>query len=332
MILVAGGMGYIGSHCVSSLLELGYEVIVFDNLSTGCVECLNEFKKIGKIEFLKGDLLNIEDLDKLFSSYKIDFVFHFAGLSQVAESIINPSKYYLNNVVGSINLFNKMIEFNVKKIVFSSTAAIYGEAQYLPIDENHLKKPINPYGKTKLIIENVLSDYDRAYELKSVCLRYFNAVGADEKLRFGECHNPETHLVPNLVKSKLTNQKFKLYGIDHNTKDGTCVRDYIDISDLISAHILAYKFLCEKNISESFNLGTKTGCSVKEIIDTFSLIINENIDYEVLEKRAGDAPSLIADNSKAKKILNWENKKDIKTSIENVYKWEKKMIEKGLNA
>ena len=256
MILVTGGAGYIGSHCVLSLLKKGIDVVVFDNLSTGHIETIETLKKFGNLKFYQGDLLNTDEIKKVFEN-KIDAVIHFAALSQVAESMKNPQKYYINNVIGTINLLNTMIKNNVKKIVFSSTAATYGEPKYTPIDENHPQNPINPYGKTKLMIENIMDDYDKAYDLKSVRLRYFNVIGADKDINIGEWHNPETHLVPNILKSTFENSKtFEIYGQDYNTKDGTCVRDYINIEDLIDAHILALEYLNKNNETNFFNLGT----------------------------------------------------------------------------
>src|SRR5574344_763377 len=232
MILVTGGAGYIGSHCVLALLEKNSEVVVFDNLSTGHIETVETLKKYGNLAFQNGDLLNFEDINSVFKKYNIEKVVHFAAFSQVGESVTNPQKYYINNVAGTLNLLKAMIENNVKKIVFSSTAATYGEPQYIPIDEKHPQTPINPYGQTKLMIEHIMDDYDRAYGLKSVRLRYFNVAGADNFSRIGEWHDPETHLVPNILKSTFNNGKtFKMFGDDYPTKDGTCVRDYINIED-----------------------------------------------------------------------------------------------------
>lgn len=328
MILVTGGAGYIGSHCVLSLLEQKHDVLIFDNLSTGHIETVEELKKNGHVTFYHGDLLNKDDLKKIFSNYNIDAVIHFAAFSQVGESVLNPKKYYTNNVIGTINLLNTMIEFNVKKIVFSSTAATYGEPLYVPIDEKHPQSPINPYGKTKLIIENIMDDYDKAYGIKSVRLRYFNVIGADIKKRVGEWHDPETHLVPNILKSTFGNDKiFELYGEDYDTKDGTCVRDYINIEDLANAHILALKYLDNNGKTDFFNLGTNEGNTVKEIFNICEEIIQKNIKIKQMPKRAGDPAKLIADNTKAKEILGWAPQKNISESILSAYNWEAKLNE-----
>ena len=325
MILVTGGAGYIGSHCVMRLLEAGKKVIVFDNLSTGHIETVNELKKHGKLEFIKGDLLNIEDIKKVFNN-NIDAVIHFAALSLVGESVKEPLKYYYNNVVGTLNLLNVMIENNVKKIVFSSTAATYGEPKYTPIDELHPRNPINPYGNTKLMIEKMMDDFDKAYGLKSIRLRYFNVAGADKKARIGEWHNIETHLIPNILKSVFDeNKTFNIFGTDYNTKDGTCVRDYINIEDLISAHILALEYLFNGGNTNFFNLGTNEGNSVKEVFDACQKVLNKNINVSTKERREGDPEILVADNKKAKEILGWQNNKSLTDSISSAFEWEKKL-------
>ena len=256
-ILVTGGAGYIGSHCVLALLENGYEVVIFDNLSTGHIETVEKLKKYGHVDFVKGDLQNLSDIKSLFNLYKTDAVIHFAAFSQVGESVKNPQKYYMNNVCGTLNLLSAMLEAGVKKIVFSSTAATYGEPEYIPIDEKHPQNPINPYGQTKLMIEKIMDDYDKAYGLKSVRLRYFNVAGADSQGRVGEWHEPETHLIPNILKSTFSGgQTFKMFGTDYDTKDGTCVRDYINVEDLAQAHLLALDYLNKGGETNYFNLGT----------------------------------------------------------------------------
>jgi len=326
MILVTGGAGYIGSHCVIALLEKGFDVIVFDNLSTGHNETVETLKKYGNLQFIKGDLLNTEDLKSCFAANKVDAVIHFAAFSQVGESVKNPRKYYVNNVVGTTNLLNTMLDFNVKKIVFSSTAATYGEPEYIPIDEKHPQNPINPYGKTKLMIEHIMDDYDKAYDLKSVRLRYFNVAGADSKNRIGEWHEPETHLIPNILKSTFNNGKvFEMYGSDYATKDGTCVRDYINIEDLVNAHLLALDYLNNGGETNYFNLGTNEGNTVKEVFNSCEKITGQKIEVKQMPRREGDPASLVADNSKAKKILNWQPKASIEESIKTAYLWEKKL-------
>lgn len=323
-ILVTGGAGYIGSHCVLALLKQKYDVVIFDNLSTGHIETVNTLKKYGNVNFVQGDLLDYSALDKLFKNYKIDAVVHFAAYSQVGESVKNPQKYYINNVCGTINLLKAMLENNVMKIVFSSTAATYGEPKYIPIDENHPQNPINTYGQTKLIIEKIMDDYDRAYGLKSVRLRYFNVAGADSENRVGEWHDPETHLIPNILKSTFAGGKtFEMYGTDYDTKDGTCVRDYINIEDLAQAHILALKYLENGGKTDYFNLGTNEGNTVKEVFTVCEEITGKRIPVNVMGRRDGDPASLVADNRKAKNILGWMPNNNLKTSIKTAYEWEK---------
>ena len=326
MILVTGGAGYIGSHCVMALLEKGYDVVIFDNLSTGHIETINELKKYGNVIFEKVDLLEKEELNNAFKDKNITAVMHFAAFSQVGESVQNPQKYYVNNVVGTINLLNVMLENNVKKIVFSSTAATYGEPEYIPIDEKHPQNPINPYGTTKLMIEKFMDDYDNAYGLKSVRLRYFNVAGADSIGRIGEWHEPETHLIPNILKSANNPEKvFYMFGDDYETKDGTCVRDYINVEDLAEAHLLALDYLNNGGETNFFNLGTKEGYTVKEVFDTCSEITQKKINIKIEGRRAGDPASLVADNKKAKEVLGWTPKKTLNDSIETAYVWEQKL-------
>jgi len=326
MILVTGGAGYIGSHCVLALLDKGYNVIVFDNLSTGHIETINRLKQYGNVSFYQGDLLNLDDLNNVFKNNKIDFVIHFAAFSQVGESVQHPRKYYKNNVCGTINLLDTMIDYDVKKIVFSSTAATYGEPIYTPIDENHPQSPINPYGQTKLMIEKIMDDYNKAYNLKSVRLRYFNVAGADSQNRVGEWHEPETHLIPNILKSVFdTTKTFKMFGTDYDTPDGTCIRDYINVEDLAQAHILALEYLQNGGETNYFNLGTKNGNSVKEVFDISEKIINKKVNLEICPRRDGDPAILVADNSKAKNLLNWKPAKDLEHSIKTAYNWEQKL-------
>lgn len=331
MILVTGGAGYIGSHCALALLEKGYDVLVFDNLSTGHIETVETLKKYGNLEFVRGDLLEPNSLRNALDGKNIDAVIHFAAFSQVGESVKNPQKYYINNVSGTLNLLQVMLEKNVKKIVFSSTAATYGEPKYIPIDENHPQEPINPYGQSKLMIEKIMDDYSKAYDLKSVRLRYFNVVGADKKSRIGEWHEPETHLVPNILKSTFNKSKpFELYGENYPTKDGTCVRDYINVEDLVNAHLLALDYLNNGGETTYFNLGTNDGNTVKEIFATCEEILNKKIDLVIKPAREGDPASLIADNKKIKEVLGWNESRSLNESIANAYEWEKKLQNQGL--
>lgn len=326
MILVTGGAGYIGSHVVLKLLEeSNREIVVFDNLENGHMSTIEKLKSIRDFDFVKGDLKNPSDLEKLFQNFNIDSVIHFAAYIRVEESVQNPRKYHSNNLIGTINLLNKMLDYGVKKIVFSSTAAVYGEPKYVPIDENHPKQPINPYGKTKFMVEEILDDYDRAYNLKSIRLRYFNVAGADSKNRIGESHDPETHLIPNILASAADSEKvFNLFGNDYTTKDGTCIRDYVNVEDLASAHISALKYLDKENKSDCFNIGTKNGNTVKEVFEVCEKVTSKKIKVKTNPRRDGDPESLVADNTKAEKILNWRPKKTLEDTIKTAYAWLKK--------
>lgn len=330
MILVTGGAGYIGSHCVLALLKEGFDVHIFDNFSTGHKETVETLKKYGTLTYSECDLQNRTDIKKVFENNKIDAVVHFAAFSQVGESVKNPQKYYQNNVCGTLNLLEAMLENDVKKIVFSSTAATYGEPVYTPIDENHPQLPINPYGQTKLMIERIMDDYDKAYGLKSVRLRYFNVAGADSEGRIGEWHDPETHLVPNILKSSFGDGKtFEMYGDDYDTKNGTCVRDYINVEDLAQAHILALKYLNDGGETNFFNLGTQEGTTVQEVFDVCEQVIGKSIPVKKMPKREGDPAILVADNTKAKNELGWEPKNSFEHSVKTAYEWEIKL--KGAN-
>lgn len=320
MILVTGGAGYIGSHCALELIKSGEKVIVFDNLSTGHKEII---QKLSGVEFVQGDLQNKDDLVALFKKYQIDSVVHFAAFSQVGESVKEPYKYFQNNVCGTLNLLEVMISNGCNKIVFSSTAAVYGEPRYIPIDENHLCNPINPYGQTKLTVEMIMDDFDRAYGLKSVRLRYFNVVGAQDKGLIGEWHEPETHLIPNILKSSLIEEKeFSIYGDDYPTKDGTCVRDYIDVNDLVEAHLLALKYLQNGGKTDVFNLGTECGSSVREVFSICESVVDKKVPFKIQPRRLGDPAILVADSKKAYNILGWKPNKTLKYSIQKAWNWE----------
>lgn len=326
MILITGAAGYIGSHTALKFLQNNFDLVLFDSLENGHIETIDFLKTQGNVFFEKGDLKNLEEINQIFDKYEIDAVIHFAGYIQVEESVKNPEKYYRNNIVGSLNLLKAMINHNVKKIVFSSTCATYGEPQYIPLDENHPQNPVNPYGQTKLIIENIMKDFDTAYGLKSIKLRYFNVIGCDEKSRIGEWHIPETHIIPNILKACTGAEKeFKIYGNDYNTPDGTCIRDYVNVNDLAEAHLLAYDYLKKENKSDVFNLGTENGISVKEIFDTCEKVLGKKIPVKYAEKRKGDTEKLYANSMKAKTILGWKPKYTLKDSIETAYNWEKKL-------
>ena len=318
-ILITGGAGYIGSHCVLEMLKRNFNLVVFDNLSTGHFKTIEKLYNLGDFDFIQGDLKNKDEIDNVFKKYKIEVVIHFAAYSQVSESIKNPQKYYENNVLGTYNLLDSMVKNNIKKIIFSSSASIYGEPESIPIDENHLINPINQYGKTKLLIEKKLDEYDLKYALKSIRLRYFNVVGANGLI--GEEHDPETHLIPNILKTAIENKTFYLFGGDYDTKDGTCIRDYIDIEDLIEAHLLALNYLKKENKTNFFNLGTSRGNTIKEVFQLCQKITNKKINMEIKLKREGDPVILVADNKKACNILGWEPKNTLEDSIKSTYNY-----------
>jgi UDP-glucose 4-epimerase len=302
-ILVTGGAGYIGSHTVLYLLDKGEDVIVVDNLTKGHLDALQ-----GATVY-EGHLLNGEFLDKVFTEQQIDAVIHFAADSLVGESVAEPLKYYHNNVIGTHSLLTKMVEHNVKNIVFSSTAATYGEPEQVPIVETLPTNPTNPYGETKLAIEKMLKWSDQAYGLKSICLRYFNAAGADPEGRIGEDHDPESHLIPIVLQTALgQREQVQVFGDDYDTEDGSCIRDYIHVMDLADAHFLAVKKLMNDRTSSIYNLGIGQGFSVKQVIDVCREVTQREIPAAVAPRRAGDPAVLIASPEKAKSELSWEPK------------------------
>ncbi len=318
-ILVTGGAGYIGSHFVKILLKNNFDVVVLDNLSRGHKKAIP-----ADVPFEEVDLLNYTELKKVFTKHKFDAVVHFAAFAYVGESVENPIKYYENNVVGSFNLLRTCIEANIKKFVFSSTCSLYGNPDKIPISEDQPTNPINPYAQTKLTIENILHDFDSAYNLKSVALRYFNAAGADFEAEIGESHDPEPHLIPIVINTALgKREKVFIFGDDYNTKDGTCIRDYIHINDLGDAHLKALKYLRDGGDSQIINLGTGEGNSVKEIIDVSEKITGLKIKSEITGRRDGDPAVLIADNKKAYKILGWKPEHNLNDIISSAYNWHK---------
>ncbi len=321
MILVTGGAGYIGSHVVLNLLAQKETVIIFDNLSTGSLATIEVLKTAGTLIFIKGDLTDLEQIKRVFEKYPITAVLHFASFIEVGESVVNPEKYYRNNLLGGMNLFSAMLAAKVDKIVFSSTAATYGEPRSNPIDEQHPQCPINSYGYSKWMLETILRNYSQAYGLKSVILRYFNVIGADALGRVGENHKPETHLVPNLLEAALFHQTFQLYGNDYPTRDQTCIRDYIDVEDLAEAHFLALRYLFKEKKSAIFNLGTQTGYSVKEIIEQVELVTKNKILLEIKGRRRGDPAVLVAANRLARTQLGWSPKRSLFESIEHAKNW-----------
>jgi UDP-glucose 4-epimerase len=317
-ILVVGGAGYIGSHMVKMLLSAGYHVVVLDNLSTGYRDAV-----LGG-DFVFGDLSDSLLLERLFKGYRFSGVMHFASFIQVGESVQQPSKYYQNNVACTLNLLDAMAKNQVDAFIFSSTAAIFGEPQYVPIDENHPKHPINPYGTSKALIEQMLVDYDRAYGLKAVCLRYFNAAGADPSGQLGERHEPETHLIP-LVLQAASGQRthISVFGDDYETPDGTCIRDYVHINDLCQAHLLALEQLLAGANSAAYNLGNGNGFSVRQVIEVAEQVTGKKIPVVIGQRRAGDPARLVADSQLARTALNWQpHYADLATIISHAWQWE----------
>ncbi len=318
-ILVTGGAGYIGSHTVKQLIKRNHSVVVIDNLSRGHIESIPD-----NVKFLNCDLLNYNKLNELISTENIESIIHFAAFAYVGESVEKPSIYYENNVIGSFNLLKAAINNNIKKFVFSSTCSLYGNPDIVLISEMESVKPINPYANTKFCVEKIINDFETAYGLKSVILRYFNAAGADFESEIGESHNPETHLIPLVLDVALGKRdKIKVFGNDYNTPDGTCVRDYIHVNDLADAHIKALEYLETNNKSNIFNLGTGDGYSVMEIINSAERITNKTIPYQIVTRRPGDPDILVADNKKAKEVLNWENKSNLDDIILSAYNWHK---------
>jgi len=320
MILIVGGAGYIGSHINKELNKQGYETLILDNLESGHEWAV----KWGK--FVKADLENIEEIRKVFKENKIEAVMDFAGYIEVGESVVNPQKYYLNNLSNTLKLFEVMLENGVKKLIFSSTAATFGSPEYTPIDEKHPQVPINPYGWTKLMVEKILLDYDKAYEFRSVRLRYFNACGADVDGEIGEAHNPESHLIPVILDVAIgKRENAKIFGTDYKTKDGTCIRDYIHVSDLAEAHIKALKYLLEGGESDDFNLGNGVGFSVREVIESVKRVTGKEFSVVEVERRAGDPDILVASSEKIKEKLNWTPKYvNIDEIVKSAWLWHQK--------
>ena len=316
-VLVMGGAGYIGSHTVKHLLDSGYRVVVADNLACGHLEAVDK-----RADFVQADLLDPASLARVFAQYKIEAVIHFAALTAVGESVQEPQKYYLNNVVGTLNLLRVMLEHNVKNIVFSSTCATYGNPQYIPLDEKHPQSPINPYGETKRIVEQILKDYAGTYDLRYMALRYFNAAGAAADGSLGESHNPPTHLIPLVLQAiKGERSTLNVFGDDYDTPDGTCIRDYIHVEDLALAHRLALEKLPE--YTGCINLGTGAGTSVKEIIQVAEEITGRKCPVRYAKRRAGDASRLLADNRLAQEVLGWQPVyTQIKDIIQTAWNWE----------
>ena len=321
-ILVVGGAGYIGSHAVKELNRQGYETVTFDNLVYGHRDAV----KWGAFE--EGDMADETRLRELFTSHEIAAVMHFAAYAYVGESVTDPEKYYFNNVAATLNLLKVMREFGVNKFIFSSTCATYGEPQVVPIPEDHPQNPINPYGMSKLMVEKVLADYNRAYGLKSIAFRYFNAAGADPDGEIGERHDPETHLIPLVMEAILGGRKLKIFGEDYPTADGTCIRDYIHVVDLARAHILGLERLLAGGESAVYNLGNGNGYSVKQIIETTEKVSGRKVPYDVAPRRAGDPAALIGSAGKAITELGWKPEfADIDRIIETAWNWHRSRVE-----
>lgn len=319
-ILVLGGAGYIGSHTVYALIEKGVDVVVIDNLETGHIEAVHE-----KARFYKGDIRDRAFVDSVLDMEKIDAVIHFAANSLVGESMVNPLKYYDNNVNGTKVLLQSMVAHGLDKIVFSSTAATYGEPEKVPILETDRTEPTNTYGETKLAMEKMFKWTDRAHGLKYVSLRYFNACGAHVSGKIGEAHSPETHLIPLILQVPLGQREYiSIFGDDYDTSDGTCIRDYIHVTDLAQAHILAVDYLMKGNESNIFNLGNGVGFTVKEVIDTARKVTGHEIPAKIAERRAGDPARLIASSDKARQVLLWKPEHaDLEEIISTAWNWHK---------
>jgi len=320
-VLIVGGAGYIGSHMVQLLLERGHDPVVFDNLSSGHRDAV-----LGGT-FIEGDLADLAAIERVFEAHRLDGVMHFASYIQVGESVREPAKYYRNNVANTLNLLEAMQRHGVRRFIFSSTAAIFGEPDYVPIDESHPRRPINPYGFSKFAIEQVLADFDRAYGMRSVCLRYFNAAGADPQCRIGERHDPETHLIPLVLQAASGRRaNIQVFGQDYDTPDGTCIRDYIHIVDLCEAHLLALERLRIGAPSAAYNLGNGNGFSVKQVIDTAEQVTGTPIARIYGERRAGDPARLVAEAKLARAELGWRPRFDsLETIVRHAWAWERRL-------
>ncbi|QYC09855.1 UDP-glucose 4-epimerase GalE [Brevundimonas nasdae] len=315
-VLVTGGAGYVGSHVCLALHEAGFTPVVYDNLSNGHAA----FVQWGVLE--QGDIRDGARLDEVIATHRPVAVLHFAALIEVGESVKAPGRFYENNVAGAITLIEAARRGGVECMVFSSTCATYGDPVRLPMDETHPQAPLNPYGRSKLMVEQALDDYSTYAGFRSVCLRYFNAAGADEQGRIGERHHPETHAIPLALQTALGQRSgFKLFGDDYDTRDGTAVRDYIHVMDLADAHVRALKYLLQGGETTVFNLGTGTGTTVRELIDTIRRTTNLPFEVETVARRAGDAPVLVADNARAREVLGWRPTRDLTDIIQSAWRW-----------
>jgi UDP-glucose-4-epimerase GalE len=314
VVLVVGGAGYIGSHACRALKRAGHQVIVFDNLSTGY-----EFLAAG-FEFIKGDMLDAAALGRVLP--RVNAIMHFAAHAYVGESGTNPRKYFRNNVEGGLSMLNAALDAGVKKIIYSSSCAVYGVPVKVPIVEENPRQPVNPYGVTKLIFEEALEAYDPAYGIRYASLRYFNASGADESGEIGESHDPETHLIPLALRAAAgTGPELQVFGTDYPTPDGTCIRDYIHVNDLATAHVKALERLASGSESFAVNLGTGTGCSVQQVISAIEQATGKKVQRKMGPRRAGDPPELVADPRKAEKLLQWKAERGLREVVQTAWNW-----------
>ncbi|MCK3780089.1 UDP-glucose 4-epimerase GalE [Ensifer sesbaniae] len=315
-VLVVGGAGYIGSHTCLELANKGFEPVVYDNLSNGH----EEFVKWGVLE--KGDIRDRQRLDDVLARHRPRAILHFAAMIEVGESVKDPVSFYDNNVIGTLTLLSAALAAGVEAFVFSSTCATYGLPESVPIDEQHRQAPINPYGRTKWVCEQALKDYGQYKGLRSVILRYFNAAGADPEGRIGEWHEPETHAIPLAIDAALgRRQSFKIFGTDYDTRDGTCVRDYIHVLDLADAHVRAVEYLLSGGDSVELNLGTGTGTTVKELLTAIADVSGRAFNIDLVERREGDSTTLVANNDKARDILGWVPRYDLSDITRTAWNW-----------
>ena len=320
-LFIVGGAGYIGSHMTKSLLAAGHQVVVLDDLSSGFCDAM-----LGG-ELVVGDCADRAVLDELFTRHAFDGVLHFASFIQVGESVVDPAKYYQNNVAKTLALLEAMRDHGVRNLIFSSTAAVFGNPQYTPIDEKHPLAPINPYGWSKRMVEQMLADFEHAYGLRWAALRYFNAAGADPLARIGERHEPETHLIPLALQAASGRRgALKVFGRDYDTPDGTCIRDYVHVDDLASAHLLALEHLWRGGASGAFNLGNGQGFSVQQVLDTVARVTGRAVPHEDAPRRTGDPARLVADAGLAHSVLGWVPQyAELQTIVEHAWAWEQRM-------
>ncbi|WP_461209881.1 UDP-glucose 4-epimerase GalE [Desulfocurvus sp. DL9XJH121] len=323
-VLITGGAGYIGSHANCALAERGYETLVLDNLVYGH----RDLVRWGRL--IEGDIADAALLDRIFAGHKVDAVMHFAAFAYVGESVADPAKYYRNNVGGTLSLLEGMRRAGVDKLIFSSTCATYGVPEEIPITEGHAQAPINPYGRTKLMIEQAMADYGAAYGLRSLALRYFNAAGADPTGRVGERHDPETHLIPLALMAALDPaRELKIFGTDYDTPDGTCVRDYIHVTDLAEAHVLGLEYLLDGGASDAFNLGNGQGFSVREVVQSARRVSGRPVRAVEADRRAGDPPFLVGSSQRIRSALGWNPRHaDLDEIMATAWAWHRKDLKK----